>query len=437
MIENAMYVKRRKRLFGLMKDNSIALIESAPEKIRNNDSTYRYRQCSNFYYLTGYDKPSALLVVLKKNKKLVTHFFTKKPNKHDEVWTGQLPTSAKTKNLYGFDKCSYLNDIEKYLIFYLENTKTIYHAWNNNTESKLIFDSCLHKLGEKYRSGTEIPSEFFSLKKIVHKLRLIKDKSEIDLIRAAGQISSLAHIEMIKKCRPGLTERELEAVLIYNFNINNASEAYTSIVASGKNACVLHYIDNSSMLMSGDLLLTDAACEYKNYASDITRTIPVNGKFTEDQKLLYNLVLKAQQKAITACVVGNTLQYIHMVAVKVICRGLIDLGLISESYKKAMDEKLYKKFYMHNTGHWLGLDVHDPSEYKENKELIKLEPGMIFTVEPGLYIRAHKSINKKFHNIGIRIEDDVLITKNGPEVLTFKAPKSIDEIENLMSSNNG
>ena len=437
MAENTMYKKRRKRLFKLMKDNSIALIESAPEKIRNNDSTYRYRQCSNFYYLTGYDKPSALLLVLKKNKKLITHFFTKKPNKHDEVWTGQLPTSTTTKNLYGFDKCSYLNDIEKYLMLYLANTKTIYHAWDDDTVNKSIFNSCLHKLGEKYRSGTEIPSEFFSLKKIVHKLRLIKDKSEIDLIRAAGKISSLAHIEMIKKCKPGLTERELEAVLLYNFNINDASEAYTSIVASGKNACVLHYIDNSSMLMNGDLLLTDAACEYKNYASDITRTIPVNGKFTEDQKLLYNLVLKAQQKAITACVIGNTLQYIHMVAVKVICKGLIDLGLINENYKQAMNEKLYKKFYMHNTGHWLGLDVHDPSEYKENKELVKLEPGMIFTVEPGLYIRSDKLTDKRFHNIGIRIEDDILITKNGPEILTLKAPKSIDEIEYLMSGNNG
>ena len=165
MIENTVYKKRRKRLFGLMKDNSIVLIESAPEKIRNNDSTYRYRQCSNFYYLTGYNKPSALLVVLKKNKKLITHFFTKKPNKHDEVWTGQLPTSAKTKNLYGFDKCSYLNDIEKYLMTYLENIKTIYHAWDDDTVNKSIFDSCLHKLGGKYRSGTEIPSEFLFIKK--------------------------------------------------------------------------------------------------------------------------------------------------------------------------------------------------------------------------------------------------------------------------------
>tara|TARA_B110000858_G_scaffold194638_1_gene249419 strand:- start:3093 stop:4409 length:1317 start_codon:yes stop_codon:yes gene_type:complete len=437
MIENAVYQKRIKKLFSLMKENSMVIIESAPEKIRNNDSTYRYRQCSNFYYLTGYDKPSALLLVLKKKKKLVTHFFTKKPNKHDEVWTGSLPNSAKIKSLYGFDKCSYLDDFEKYLILYLENIKTIYQAWDDNTINKLIFNTCLHKLEKRYRSGTELPSEFFSLKKIVHKLRLVKDKHEIELIRKAGNISSKAHIEMIKKCKPGLTEKELEAVLLYNFNINNASEAYTSIVASGKNACVLHYIDNSSILKNNDLLLTDAACEYKNYASDITRTIPVNGKFTTDQKLLYDLVLNAQQKAIGACIVDNTLQNIHMVAVKVICRGLIDLGLINRSYKQAMDEQLYKNFYMHNTGHWLGLDVHDPSEYKEDKELVKLKPGMIFTVEPGLYIRAHKSISKRFHNIGIRIEDDILVTKNGPEVLTSKAPKSIKEIEKLMSSNSG
>ena len=437
MNENIMYRKRIKKLFGLMKDNSIAIIEAAPEKIRNNDSTYRYRQCSNFYYLTGYDKPSAILLIMKKKKKLVTHFFTKKPNKHDAVWTGLLPSSSKIKSLYGFDKCEYIEDFEKHLLLYLENIKTIYHAWDNDSVNKSIFDTCLSKLEERYRSGAEFPSEFFSLKKILHKLRLIKDKDEINLIRAASKISSEAHIAMIKKCKPGLTEKELEAVLLYTFNINDASEAYTSIVASGKNACVLHYIDNTSMLKKGDLLLTDAACEYKNYASDITRTIPVNGKFTADQKLLYNLVLKAQKTAISACIIDNTLQNIHSIAVKIICRGLIELGLINTSFKQAMAQQLYKKFYMHNTGHWLGLDVHDPSEYKEDEELVKLKPGMIFTVEPGLYIRAHKSINKRFHNIGIRIEDDILITKNGPEVLTLKAPKSINEIEYLMSGKNG
>ena len=436
MINKTIYGKRIQKLFKLMNDNSIAVIESATEKIRNNDSTYRYRQSSNFYYLTGYDKPSALLVILKKKKKLITHFFTKKPNKHDEVWTGSLPNSAKIKNLYGFDKCDYQDDFEKYLIFYLENIKSIYHSWEDDAVNKLIFDKCLHKLEKRYRSGVELPSEFLSLKKILHKLRLIKDKSEIELIRAAGKISSNAHIAMIKRCKPGLTEKELEAVLLYNFNVNNSSEAYTSIVASGKNACVLHYIDNSSMLRSGDLLLTDAACEYKNYASDITRTIPINGKYTEDQKLLYNIVLKAQAKAIEACVIGNTLQNIHTIAVKVICKGLIDLGLINTSYKEAMDQELYKKFYMHNTGHWLGLDVHDPSEYKEDKELVKLKAGMIFTVEPGLYIRAHKSVSKRFHNIGIRIEDDILVTTKGPEVLTSNVPKSIKEIENLMSGSN-
>lgn len=367
---------------------------------------------------------------------MTTHFFTKKPNKHDEVWTGSLPSSVKIKNLHGFDKCDYQEDFEKYLISYLENIKSVYHSWDHDNVSKLIFNKCLDKLEQRYRSGIELPSEFFSLKKILHKLRLIKDKHEIELIRAAGKISSEAHIAMIKKCKPGLTEKELEALLIYNFNVNNSLEAYTSIVASGKNACVLHYIENSSTLQNGDLLLTDAACEYKNYASDITRTIPINGRYNRYQKLLYNIVLKAQEKAIEACVIGNTLQNIHLIAVKIICKGLIDLGLINKSYKQAMDEELYKKFYMHNTGHWLGLDVHDPSEYKEDNEPVKLKAGMIFTVEPGLYIRAHKSVSKKFHNIGIRIEDDILITKKGPEILTSNVPKSIKAIEKLMVGSN-
>ena len=436
MINKTMFKKRIKKLSRLMNDNSIAIIESAPKKIRNNDSTYRYRQSSNFYYLTGYDNPSAILVILKKKKKLTTHFFTKKPNKHDEVWTGSLPSSVKIKNLHGFDKCNYQEDFEKYLISYLENIKSVYHSWDHDNVSKLIFNKCLDKLEQRYRSGIELPSEFFSLKKILQKLRLIKDKHEIELIRAAGKISSEAHIAMIKKCKPGLTEKELEALLIYNFNVNNSLEAYTSIVASGKNACVLHYIENSSTLQNGDLLLTDAACEYKNYASDITRTIPINGRYNRYQKLLYNIVLKAQEKAIEACVIGNTLQNIHLIAVKIICKGLIELGLINKSYKQAMDEELYKKFYMHNTGHWLGLDVHDPSEYKEDNEPVKLKAGMIFTVEPGLYIRAHKSVSKKFHNIGIRIEDDILITKKGPEILTSNVPKSIKAIEKLMVGSN-
>ena len=415
----------------------MALIEAAPEKFRNNDSTYRYRQCSNFYYLTGYNGPSALLILFKKKKNLITHFFAKKPNMHDQTWTGQLPSSARIKKLYGFDKCSYLCDFETNVMLYLENTKTIYHDCARNSVNESIYDNSLRKLEKRYRSGAEVPSEFFSLKKIIHKLRLIKDKEEITLIRTAGKISAQAHIEMIKKCRPGMTEKQLEAVLLYNFNINDATEAYTSIVASGSNACILHYIDNSSILKNGQLLLTDAACEYKNYASDITRTIPINGKFTCEQKQIYNLVLRAQEKAIEACVIGNTLQNIHTVAVKTICKGLIKIGLINTTYKKAMSEQLYKKYYMHNTGHWLGLDVHDPSEYKEDKEPVKLREGMIFTVEPGLYLRANKSLSKKFHNIGVRIEDDVLITKKGPEILTNKVPKSITEIESLMSSNNG
>ena len=240
----------------------------------------------------------------------------------------------------------------------------------------------------------------------------------------------------MKKCKPGISEKQLESQLIFDFGSSNASEAYTSIVAGGKNACILHYIDNSSTLKSGDLLLTDAACEFKNYASDITRTIPINGKYSTAQKDLYELVLLAQKNAISKCIAGNTLADIHQAAVKTLSKGLIKLGLIKGDYKTVIKKEVYKKFYMHNTGHWLGLDVHDPSDYMINEKPIPLQPGMIFTVEPGLYIRPDKSVDKKYHNIGIRIEDDVLITKSSPEVLTSKAPKNIRDIEDIMNSNN-
>jgi Xaa-Pro aminopeptidase len=265
-------------------------------------------------------------------------------------------------------------------------------------------------------------------------LRLIKSNKEIAIIKKACRISADAHINLMRKCKPNISEKKIESQLLYDFGSNNATEAYTSIVAGGKNACILHYIDNSSNLKNGDLLLTDAACEFEYYASDITRTIPVNGKFTQDQKLIYSLVLKAQKNAISKCIIGNTLQDVHKAAVRTLTKGLIDLGLLRGDYKSIVKNELYKKFYMHNTGHWMGLDVHDPLEYVCDGKPIKLKPGMIFTVEPGLYIRADKDVNKRFHNIGIRIEDDILITKNGPDVLTSRAPKEIRDIENTMNN---
>lgn len=436
MFDNLIYIKRRKKLASEMVNNSVALIESSSEKIRNNDSYFRYRQSSNFYYLTGFDKPNGFLMLIKKNNKAVSYFFSKKPNKHDEIWTGKLLSSSQILKIYGFDKCNYFESIKKTMLHNLKGIGVIYHSLDKDTLIEKILDDSISGLDKQYRKGIESPSRIFSLKKVLHKLRLIKGKDEIKNIRIATDISSKAHMALMRKCKPGLNERDLEAELIYIFNLNNTTEAYTSIVASGKNACILHYIDNSSKLKAGDLLLTDAACEFNNYASDITRTIPINGKFNTTQKIIYQLVLDAQEKAIRRCCVGNTLKDVHHEATKTICKGLIRLGLIKSSYKEAMKSQLYKKFYMHNTGHWMGLDVHDPSDYIENEKPIILKEGMIFTVEPGIYIRPDKLINKKYHHIGIRIEDDILITKSGPEILTADAPKQIKDIEEIMSHHN-
>jgi len=432
MKEASIYFKRRKKLSRLMQNNSIVILESATEKTRNNDSLFRYRQCSNFYYLTGYNLPNATLFIIKKNNKLISHFFTKKPNKHDEIWTGTLDNSTKVCKTLSMDKCNYIDNINMYLDSYLKNCLIIYHSLDKFSDLKQLIEDKTEALQKKYRQGTEYPSKIISLNKILHKIRLIKSSDEISQIKKACDISVRAHKVLMKECRPGLNERYLEAGLIHEFSKSNATEAYTSIVASGKNACTLHYIENNSTMKSGDLLLTDAAAEYLNYASDITRTIPVNGKFTNTQKSIYNIVLNAQKQAIKKCKIGNNLKNIHAEVVKILTKGLIKLGLLKGKLENALKKEDYKKFYMHNTGHWMGLDVHDPCEYLEDKKPIKLEPGMIFTVEPGLYIKADKSIPKKFHNIGIRIEDDILITKKGPIILTSGAPKDIIDIEKQM-----
>ena len=432
MKEISIYFKRRKKLARLMQNNSIVILEAATEKTRNNDSLFRYRQCSNFYYLTGYNLPNAVLFIIKKNNKLISHFFTKKPNKHDEVWSGKLDNSSKICKTLSMDKCNYIDNINTHLDFYLKNCLTVCHSLDKLSNLKQLIEDKTESLQKKYRQGAEYPSKIISLNKMLHKIRLIKSSEEISQIKKACDISVRAHKDLMKACRPGLNERQLEAGLIHEFRKSNASEAYTSIVASGKNACTLHYIQNNSTMKDGDLLLTDAAAEYMNYASDLTRTIPVNGKFTDTQKSIYNIVLDAQKNAIKKCKIGNNLANIHTEAIKILTRGLIKLGLLKGKLENILKKEGYKKFYMHNTGHWMGLDVHDPCEYLEDKKPIKLKAGMIFTVEPGLYIKADNSVPRKFHNIGIRIEDDILITKKGPIILTSGAPKDIDDIERQM-----
>ena len=433
-MKNLVFTKRRKFLASKIEDNSLVIIESAEEKIRNNDSTYRFRQNSNFYFLTGYALPNACLLLVKSKGRTSSYFFTKRPNKVDEIWTGKLESQRVLQKRLEMDECHYSDEKESLLFKHIKKSNVIYHSLDNNSVTKGLIESEIKNLEKKYRQGSQAPSKIISLNKIIHPMRLVKSIEEIKNIKKACAISVKAHKNLMQKCRPGIKEYELEAELIYEFKKNNCYEAYTSIVAGGKNACILHYINNDSTLQNGDLLLTDAAAEYSNYASDITRTIPINGTFTKAQSQIYELVLKAQLNAINKCKVNNLWSDIHTEAVKTLSIGLIKLGFIKNTLSKVLKTESYKNFYMHNTGHWLGLDVHDPLDYADIKGSTRLKAGMIFTVEPGLYIKPDKSIPKQFHNIGIRIEDDILVTKKGPVVLTSKAPKTISDIERQMKS---
>ena len=431
-MQNTIYQKRRNKLFKIMDNESVAIIEAAYEKIRSNDVFYAYRQCSNFFYLTGHNEPDAVLVLSKINGRTISHFFTKEPTKLQEIWTGAIESSIKLKKKLLVNECGYHSNIGTKLFDLIKNSGTLYHSLATTSKLNLLVIKILKSLEKKYRQGLNYPSKTISLNKIVHQMRLIKSEEEISDIKKACSISVNAHKRLMKSCSPGMTEYQIEAELIHEFKTFNAKEAYPMIIASGKNACVLHYTRNNSKLKNGDLLLTDAAAEYKNYASDITRTIPVNGKFTKAQKLIYQIVLSAQKNAIKKCLVGNYWSDIHKEAVKIITRGLINIGIIKNNLKKALDIKEYEKFYMHRTSHWLGLDVHDPCEYLDGKNKIKMKLGMIFTVEPGIYIKAEKTTPSEFHNIGIRIEDDILVSKNGPTVLTSSLPKEIEDIEKIM-----
>ncbi|MEC9206233.1 MAG: aminopeptidase P N-terminal domain-containing protein [Pseudomonadota bacterium] len=434
-MQDTIFQKRRKKVFRMMENNSVALIESASEKIRNNDVFYSYRQCSNFFYLTGHEEPDAILVLSKRNGKSKSYFFTKKPTKIQETWTGAIDSSAKLKKKLLVDECHYHSAFDKKIYDLINGTQTLYHSLDLASKLNRLLTKTLKSLEKKYRQGIKCPSKTISFEKIIHQMRLIKSTEEVNHIKKACTISVRAHKRLMKTCRPGITEYEIGAELIHEFTSSNSKEAYPMIVASGKNACTLHYMKNNCKLKNGDLLLTDAAAEYKNYASDITRTIPISGKFTKSQKLLYEIVLEAQKNAIKKCVVGKYWGDIHKEAVKTITKGLIKLGFIKGNLKEALDKKKYEKFYMHSTGHWLGLDVHDPCEYPGRETALKLKAGMIFTVEPGIYIKADKSIPSGFHNTGIRIEDDVLVSKGGPIVLTSSLPKEIRDIEKVMNRN--
>ena len=429
------YSRRRRRLMQMMGPDTIAILPAAPVQIRNRDVEFPHRQDSDFLYLTGFCEPEAVMVLLPGRRGAEFILFCRNKDPLTELWNGKMAGLEGAVAEFEADDAFPIDDIDDILPGLLENKEKIFYSMGSNKEFDGRVTDWLNHVRSKARNGVRTPLEFVALDHLVHEMRLFKSRHEIKLMRQAARISARAHRRAMQCCRAGLDEYHLEAEILHEFMRHGCRDAaYPSIVGGGANACVLHYTDNNARLNDGELVLIDAGVEYQGYASDITRTFPVSGCFSAEQKALYELVLKAQQAAIDKVAPDRHWNEPHMAAVRVLTRGLIKLGLLKGEYRDLIRKEAYKRFYMHRTGHWLGLDVHDVGDYKVDGIWRQLEPGMVLTVEPGLYIPAHsRGIARKWWNIGIRIEDDVLVTRDGCEVLTRDTPKTVREIEKLMA----
>lgn len=427
------FARRRKRLMQMMDKDSVAILPAAPIRMRNRDVEYQYRPDSDFFYLTGFDEPEAVMVLVPGREHGEYILFCRENDPVMETWNGPRAGQDGAIEEYGADDSFPIDDIDDILPGLLENKSRVFYTMgiHKDFDSRLI--GWVNRLREQTRAGIHTPGEFVAIEHHLHDMRLYKSSYEVTRMRKAAKISAKAHIRAMKTCKPGMNEYQIEAELLHQFGMHGSRyPAYSSIVGGGKNSCILHYVTNSDVLNDGDILLIDAGAELECYASDISRTFPVNGTFSKEQRALYQLVLDSQYAAIEQVQPGNHWNEPHEAAVKVLTKGLIKLGLLKGTPAKAIKDESYKKFYMHRTGHWLGMDVHDVGDYKIDEEWRVLEPGMVLTVEPGLYVAPMKGVAKKWHNIGIRIEDDVLVTKTGHDVLSKNAPKEIDEIEALM-----
>ncbi|SFM64308.1 Xaa-Pro aminopeptidase [Marinobacter zhejiangensis] len=430
------FAERRKKLMERMAPDSIAIVPAAPERVRNRDVLHPFRQDSDFHYLTGFDEPEAVLVVIPGREHGESVMFCKERDPAKELWDGFLAGPEGAIERYGMDDAFPIADIDDILPGMIEGRSRVYYPLGKDHSFDAQVMDWVKTIGSKVRSGAQPPGEFVSLEHHLHDLRLYKSANEIKVMAKAGEISAEAHCRAMKRARAGEFEYNLEAELVHTFMDHGArSTAYPSIVGAGANGCILHYIENRDELKDGDLVLIDAGCELECYASDITRTFPVSGKFSEDQKALYEVVLAAQYAAIDAVRPGNHWNHPHEAALEVLCRGLIDLGLLAGSLEEVLEKEAYKPFFMHRTGHWLGLDVHDVGDYKVGDAWRELEPGMVLTVEPGLYVApGNTDVDPRWRGIGIRIEDDVVVTRDGCQVLTDGVPKTVDGIEALMAS---
>ncbi|MGA4320101.1 Xaa-Pro aminopeptidase [Ectopseudomonas hydrolytica] len=435
-IPKSEYARRRKALMAQMEPNSIAILPAAPVYIRNRDVEHVYRQDSDFQYLTGFPEPEAVMALIPGREHGEYVLFCRERDPERELWDGLRAGQDGAIATYGADDAFPIGDIDDILPGLIEGRERVYYAIGCNQEFDHRLMEWINHIRAKARQGASPPNEFVALDHLLHDMRLYKSAAEVKVMREAAEISARAHVRAMQASRAGLFEYHLEAELDYEFRKGGAKmPAYGSIVAAGRNACILHYRENDAPLKDGDLVLIDAGCEIDCYASDITRTFPVNGKFSAEQKAIYELVLAAQEAAFKEIAPGKHWNEAHEATVRVITKGLVELGLLSGEVDELIASEAYKAFYMHRAGHWLGMDVHDVGDYKVGGEWRVLEPGMAMTVEPGIYIAVdNDKVAKKWRGIGVRIEDDVVVTRTGCEILTGGVPKTVAEIEALMAA---
>ncbi len=434
MIGPKEYARRRKQLMEMAGDRAAIMVPAAPTRIRNNDAHYPYRQDSDLLYLTGFEEPDSVLVLVPGRAAAASILFCRERDPKREIWDGPRLGPEQAPTALGLDDAFPVEDIDDILPGLLENRERIYYPFGRDPEFDLRVMQWVNRARIRLRGAARSPQGLIALGHLLHELRLFKSRDELRLMSKAAAITVQAHRRLLAMCRPGLSEYEIEAELLHVFRKQQAVPAYEPIVGGGSNACILHYRANDAVLQADSLLLVDAGAEYRGYAADVTRTIPVSGVYSKPQRAIYELVLAAQLAAIEAVRPGQHWEAPHQAAVNVISTGLVELGLLEGSVRKVIKDGDYQRYFMHKTGHWLGLDVHDVGDYRIDGEPRLLEPGMVLTVEPGIYIAADdKRVAKRWRGIGVRIEDDVAVTRDGHRVLTDGAPKQVAEIEALMA----
>ncbi|MBO0721276.1 MAG: aminopeptidase P N-terminal domain-containing protein [Blastocatellia bacterium] len=428
--------ERLREFMEKMEASSVAVFASAHDIRRNADTDFEFRQETDFYYLTHLNEPDCVAVIAPGHPEHQYVLFVRPRIREEEIWTGIRAGVEGAVIEYGADASYSIGQLDQLLPRYLQNVEKLYYRLGNNEGFDRKIIATIKYIREKVRGGVSAPTTIIDPATIVHEMRLRKNEEDVNNLRRAAQISAEGHVEAMKNCRPGIYEYELEAIIEYVFRKNGATGVgYPSIVGAGFNSTILHYNSNNHQINDGDLVLIDAGAEYNLFSGDITRTFPANGKFTKAQQSIYEAVLDANKETIKLVKPGESFMRLHEKAVEVVCDRLLELGLLPGSREEAIEKESYKKFFMHRTGHWLGMDVHDVGRYRVQDEWRKLEPGMVFTVEPGIYIPAGtEGVNEEYFNIGVRIEDDVLVTETGYEVLTAMTPKEVNDIRSVVGS---